>query len=95
MSCNAKAGILLEEMDKDKSGEVQKIDALMRSTIDVNNMIVVEAGILQKQFDENFIDVGTILGAIGKIRTYASENSRMVAIANNLLREMGEYLLEE
>jgi hypothetical protein len=86
---------LLEERDQEKSSEMHRMEALMRSSIDLDNMIVLEAAILQKQFDDNFIDLSMILEAIRKIRSYAQENSRMVTAANNLLREMGEYLLED
>jgi hypothetical protein len=85
----------LEERDQEKSSEMHRMEALMRSSIELDNMIVLEAAILQKQFDDNFIDLSMILEAIRKIRSYAQENSRMVTSANNLLREMGEYLLED
>ena len=75
-------------MDPDKFGKRQTIDLLMHSSIDVDQLIVFEADIIEDSIEQGKGNSQAIELSLLKIRSYAEENSRRVKAACNLIREM-------
>jgi hypothetical protein len=86
---------LLEEMDQENPGEMERVDSLMHSSIDTDQLIVFEANLIEDCAEQGKGNSQTIELALFKIKSYAEDNSKKVGEARNLIREMGEYVLEE
>lgn len=67
----------------------------MHSSIDIDQMIVFEAEVIEDSIEQGKGNSQAIELALLKIKSYAEDNSKKVREARNLIREMGEYLLEE
>jgi len=75
-------------MDYDKSGRRQTVDLLMHSSIDIDQMIVFEADIIEDSIEQGKGNSQAIELSLLNIRSYAEENSRRVRAACNLVRDM-------
>ena len=82
-------------MDQEEPGEIQKVDSLMHSSIDIDQMIILEADRIEDSIEQGKVSSQAIELSLLKIKSYAEDNSKKVGEARNLIREMGEYLLEE
>ena len=60
----------------------------MHSSIDIDQMIVFEAEIIEDSIEQGKGNSQTIELSLLKIRSYAEENSRRARAACNLVREM-------
>jgi len=79
---------LLNEKETATGKNREKIDALLHSGIDNNQMIVFEADIISDACEGSLENSLKVADALEKIRFYAEENSRKVRQARSLNLEI-------
>jgi hypothetical protein len=86
--CKCKRSILLEEMYPSKPTKKEAADSLMHSSIDIDQMIVLEAELAENSIQEGTGNTETTRLSLIRIKSFAEENSKKVREARSLVREI-------
>ena len=81
--------ILMDEMYPDKPSKRQKVDSLIHSSIDIDQMILFELDLIEDSIIQMDGSNRAITLSLHRIKYYAEENSRKIREARNLVREIG------
>jgi hypothetical protein len=82
------SSLSIEEMYPDKPTKTQAVKNLMHSSIDIDQMIVTEAELIQDSIQAGAADNEAIQSSLSKIRLYAEENSKNARKTKTLVREL-------
>jgi hypothetical protein len=75
-------------MYPDRPTKKQRVDSLMHSSVDIDQMIVFEVNLVEDSIDKGVENNQMIKLALSKIRSYAQQNSNKVREARDLTRVM-------
>lgn len=88
MNMQSENSLSVEGMYPNKPTKSQSIYNLMHSSIDIDQLIVTEAELIQDSIGGSESNNAVIQSSLSKIRLYAEENSKNARKTRMLVREM-------
>jgi hypothetical protein len=82
------SSLSIKDMYPDKPTKTQSVNNLMHASIDISQMIVTEAELIQDSIQAGAVENEAIQSSLSKIRLYAEENAKNARKTRTLVREM-------
>jgi hypothetical protein len=82
------SSLSIKDMYPDKPTKTQSVNNLMHASIDISQMIVTEAELIQDSIQAGAVENEAIQSSLSKIRLYAEENAKNARKTRTIVREM-------
>jgi len=82
------SSLSIKDMYPDKPTKTQSVNNLMHASIDISQMIVTEAELIQDSIQAGAVENEAIQSSLSKIRLYAEENAKNARKTRTIVRDM-------